>query len=163
MSHKTFHPWWRHQMKTFSTLLAICAGNSPMNSPHKGQWRGALMFSLIFARINGWVNNGEAGDLRRHRAHHDVTVMHCDSMWHFQFWFISQVSWYNGFRPGRSVQDHQTNRVITRTVLICSLYWLSCGSCQHNKSGIKSLRRHFILCCLSCVINTLRFIITVTS
>ena len=42
---------------------------------HKGQWRGALMFSLICTRINGWVNNGDAGDLRRHRAHYDVTVM----------------------------------------------------------------------------------------
>ena len=48
---------------------------SPVNSPHKGQWRGALMFSLICDRINGWVNNGEAGDLRRHRAHYDVIVM----------------------------------------------------------------------------------------
>ena len=48
---------------------------SPVNSPHKGQWRGALMFSLICAWINGRVNNGEAGDLRRHRAHYDVTVM----------------------------------------------------------------------------------------
>ena len=44
-------------------------------SPHKGQWRGALMFSLICVWINGWVNNREAGDLRRYRAHHDVTVM----------------------------------------------------------------------------------------
>ena len=34
------------------------------------------MFSLICTRINGWVNNGEAGDLRRHRAHYDVTIMH---------------------------------------------------------------------------------------
>ena len=46
-----------------------------MNSPHKGQWRGALMFSLICVCINGWVNNREAGDLRRHRAHYDVIVM----------------------------------------------------------------------------------------
>ena len=64
-------------METFSALLAICAGNSPVPgefSP-KGQWRGALMFSLICARINGWVNNDEAGDLRRHRAHYDVIVM----------------------------------------------------------------------------------------
>ena len=37
--------------------------------------RGALMFSLICTWINGWVNNGEAGDLRRHRGHHDVNVM----------------------------------------------------------------------------------------
>ena len=48
---------------------------SPVNSPHKGQWRGALMFSLICARINGWVNNGEAGDSRRYLAHYDVIVM----------------------------------------------------------------------------------------
>ena len=64
--------WWRHQMGTFSALLALCAGNSPVR---KGQWRGALMFSLSCARINGWVNNREAGDLRRHRAHYDVIVM----------------------------------------------------------------------------------------
>ena len=54
-----------------------CAGNSPVTGefPHKGQWRGALMFSFICALINGWVNNREAGDLRRHRYHYDVTVM----------------------------------------------------------------------------------------
>ena len=43
--------------------------------PHKVQWRGALILSLIYAWINDWVNNREAGDLRRHRAYHDVTVM----------------------------------------------------------------------------------------
>ena len=43
--------------------------------PHKGQWRGALMFSLIYARINTWVNNRDAGDLRRHCAHYDAIVM----------------------------------------------------------------------------------------
>ena len=44
-------PWWRHQMETFSALLALCAGihRSPVKSPHKGRWRGALMFSLICA------------------------------------------------------------------------------------------------------------------
>ena len=70
-------PWWRHQMETFSALLALCAGihRSPVNSPHKGQWLGNFMFSLICAWINGWVNNHRAGDLRRHRADYDVTVM----------------------------------------------------------------------------------------
>ena len=48
---------------------------SPVNSSHKGQWRGDLMFSLICAWINGWVNNREAGDLRRYRAHCDISVM----------------------------------------------------------------------------------------
>ena len=46
-----------------------------LNSPHKGQRGGALMSSLICAWIYGWVNNREADDLRRHRAHYDVTVM----------------------------------------------------------------------------------------
>ena len=71
------YSWWRHQMGTFSALLALCAGNSPVpvNSPHKGQWRGALMFAFICAWINDWVNNREAGDLRRHRGHYDVSVM----------------------------------------------------------------------------------------
>ena len=48
---------------------------SSVNSPHKGQWRGALIFSLIWAWINSWVNDGEAGDLRRHCVHYDVIVM----------------------------------------------------------------------------------------
>ena len=48
---------------------------SPVNSLHKDQWRGASMFSLICAWMNGWVNSVEAGDLRHHRTHYDVTVM----------------------------------------------------------------------------------------
>ena len=75
-SNRVHCPWWRHQMETFSALLAIWAGNSPgpVNSLHKGQWRGALMFSLICVWINGWVNNREAGDLRCHCAHYDIIV-----------------------------------------------------------------------------------------
>ena len=46
-----------------------------VNSPHKGQWRGALMFSLICAWINGWSRNRDAGNLRHHRVHYHVTVM----------------------------------------------------------------------------------------
>ena len=64
-------------METISALLVICAGNSPVTGefPHKGQWRGALMFSVISASINGWANNREAVDLRRHCAHYDVTML----------------------------------------------------------------------------------------
>ena len=47
----------------------------PGEFPDKGQWRGALMFSLISVWINDWVNNREAGDFRRYRAHYGVTVM----------------------------------------------------------------------------------------
>ena len=64
---------WKHFPRYWPFVRGI--HRSPVNSPHKGQWRGALMFSLICARINSWVNNGEAGDLRRQRGHYDVIVM----------------------------------------------------------------------------------------
>ena len=56
--YKEWHAvsWWRHQMETFSALLALCAG--PVNSPHKGQWLGALMLTLFCAWINDWVMLG---------------------------------------------------------------------------------------------------------
>ena len=64
---------WKHFPRYWPFVRGI--HRSPVNSPHKGQWRRALMFTLICARINGWVNNREAGDLRRYRAHYDVIVM----------------------------------------------------------------------------------------
>ena len=84
--------------KRFSRYWPFVRGihRSPVNSQHKGQWLGALMFSLICVWINGWVNNREAGDLRRHHAHYDVIVMPRE-MW---LWFQmrnSQASlgkWY---------------------------------------------------------------------
>ena len=63
---------WKHFPCYWTFVRGI--HRSPMNSPHKGQWRGALMFSLICAWINRWINR-EAGDLRRHRTHYDVTIM----------------------------------------------------------------------------------------
>ena len=64
---------WKHFPRNWPFVRGI--HRSPVNSPHKGQWRGALMFYLICVWINGWVNNREAGDLRRYRAHYVVIVM----------------------------------------------------------------------------------------
>ena len=64
---------WKHLPRYWPFVRGI--HRSPVNSPHKGQWRGALMFSLICVWINSWINNRKAGDLRRYRAHYDVTVM----------------------------------------------------------------------------------------
>ena len=64
---------WKHFPRQWPFVRGIHRWS--VNSRHKGQWRGALLFCLIGAWIHGWVNNGEAGDLRRHRAHYDVTVM----------------------------------------------------------------------------------------
>ena len=72
--------WWRHQMETFSTLLALCAWNSPVTGEfpsHRPVTRSFDMFSLICVWTNGGVNNLDAGDLRCHRAHYDFIVMCC--------------------------------------------------------------------------------------
>ena len=64
-----------HMMTSSNGNIFRVIHRSPVKSPHKDQWRGALMFSLICVWINRWVNNREGGDLRRYRAHYDVTVM----------------------------------------------------------------------------------------
>ena len=73
---KKLSTWWRHQMET-------------LNFSHKSQWRGAFMISLICAWTNGWVNNRDAGDLRRYRVHCDITVMHfCEYILRIAFQLI---------------------------------------------------------------------------
>ena len=64
---------WKHFLRYRPFVWGIHW--SPVNSPHKGQWRGALIFSLICVWTNGWVNYRGAGDLRRHSVHYDLIVM----------------------------------------------------------------------------------------
>ena len=64
---------WKHFPRYWPFVRGI--HRSPVNSLHKGQWRRALMCYLISVWINGWVNNRETGDLRRHRAHYGVIVV----------------------------------------------------------------------------------------
>ena len=70
-------PWWRHQMETFPALLAICAGNSPVTGEFPAQRPVTRSFDVFFDPClnNSWVNNCEAGDLRRRRTHYNVIVM----------------------------------------------------------------------------------------
>ena len=70
---------WKHFPRNWPFVRGI--HRSPVNSPHKGQWRGALMFSLICVWINDWVNNREAGDLRLSRPlwrHCNALLILCD-------------------------------------------------------------------------------------
>ena len=69
--------WWCHQMGTFSALLAICAGISPVTGEFPAQRPVTRSFDVFCAWINRWANHGEAGDLRRYRAHYDVMVKNC--------------------------------------------------------------------------------------
>ena len=69
--------WWRHQIEIFSALLALCTGNSPVTGEFPSQRPVTRSFDVFFDLClnNLLSNNGEAGDLRRHRAHYDVIVM----------------------------------------------------------------------------------------
>ena len=63
-------------MMTSSTrnIFRVIGPRLPVDSPHKVQSRGALMFSLICARTNGWANNRHVGHFRRHRTHYDLNI-----------------------------------------------------------------------------------------
>ena len=75
---------WKH----FPRYFVRGIHQSPVDSTHKGQWRWALMFSLICARTNGWATNRHAGALRCHRAHCDVTVMDAPNVIDIFYLFI---------------------------------------------------------------------------
>ena len=69
--------WWRHEMETFSALLVLCAGKSPVTGEFPAQRPVTRNFDVFFdlRLIYGWENNGEAGHLRRHSTHYGVIVM----------------------------------------------------------------------------------------
>ena len=70
-------------METFSALLAICAGNSSGTGEFLAQRPVTRSFNIFFicVWINGWVNNREAGDVRRYRAYYDVTLVNFLDVW----------------------------------------------------------------------------------
>ena len=88
--------WWL-MMKSSNAHFPLCwpfvrgIHRSPVNSPHKGQCRGAFIFSLICVWTNDWVNNREADNLKRYRTHYDVIVMIGDllAIWHQ----ATKISW----------------------------------------------------------------------
>ena len=64
-------------METFAALRALCAGNSPVTGDFPSQGPVTRNFAVFFdlRRIDGWVNDRDAGDSRSHCAHYDVIVM----------------------------------------------------------------------------------------
>ena len=70
--------WWKllwHLLDVRTTSCMMTSSNGNIFRVTGHLCGGALVFSLICVWINGWVNNREAGDLRRYGAHYDVTVM----------------------------------------------------------------------------------------
>ena len=116
---------WKHFPRNRPFVWGI--HRSPVNSPHKGQWHGALMFSLICDWINGWVNNREAGDLSRHRANYDVIVM---SWWDVDM--AGRTDRRKDKEPKRHIHAYiytqyisESHRICTRfcSALICCVIW----------------------------------------
>ena len=103
---------------------------SPVDSPHKGQWRGVLMFSLVCAWINGWANNQDAGDLRRNRAHYDV------------YYSMNTVLDFVVKRAQMNVCDGDLALFDTFTDLSC-LSWPTYVSVCMNISRTRQKGRHF--------------------
>ena len=98
---------WKHFPRNWPFVRGI--HRSPVNFPHKGQWRGALMFTLICARMYDWVNTREAGDLRRYRPHYDVIVMILKRVskwsrfrWHYHWFCIEYLGFFSVYRSDRN-------------------------------------------------------------
>ena len=124
-------PWWRLPMETFFALLAICAGNSPVTGEFPAQRPVTRSFDDWFdlRLINGWVNNGETSDFRRHRAHFDVIVMlsayhpqrFTDSIWHMKRFICWHIIWsiYQHFSCWTYSRKYQNG------LLRCSIHFLT--------------------------------------
>ena len=98
---------WKHFPRYWPFVRGI--HRSPVNSPHKGQWRGALMFTLIYVWINGCVSNRAAGDLRRYCAHYGVTVM-CYRV-HFACFLIPFRLWISNCYNESLLSQCNTSRI----------------------------------------------------
>ena len=79
--------WWRHQMETFSVLLALCVGNSPVTGEFSAQRPLTRSFNVFFdLRQNEQLSRG-AGDLRRLRAHYYVRVI----LWFYCIYMVMEM------------------------------------------------------------------------
>ena len=91
-------PWWRHQMETFSALLALCAGNSPVNGEFPAQRPVTRSFDVFFyLRLNkplgqqswGWWFETPSRPLWRHLLHqtqHDMMMSWHGNFFAHQYW-----------------------------------------------------------------------------
>ena len=140
---------WKHFPRYWPFLRGIY--RSSVNSPPKGQCRGALMFSLICVWINGWVNNREAGDFRRYRAHYDVIVINPNVL----NWLV------NLFEKGDSFQLSNNDTLSTRVNEL--LYNTFCVTIveRFSMSQLKMLI-HTVSKCMNCV-NVLKCCVQVFS
>ena len=111
---------WKHFPRYWPFVRGI--PQSPVNSPHKGQWRGALMFSLMCVWINDWVNNRDGGDLRCYRTDYDVIVMFTGNLVLPEYsGFSTLISMYQvaKLRPEPNVVPDNPDKIIGPSLSKC--------------------------------------------
>ena len=113
-------------METVSALLALVT----VDTSHKGQRRGALIYSLIYAWTNVWANNRNAGALRRHSAHYDVIVMCNRLAW---FW----MDWVECTQP---IVTNLPPQLYEQRVRV---WYMPKNRCEPCEPGWQSKRTHF--------------------
>ena len=101
------------------------------------QLRGDLMVSLICAWIHGWVNNGEAGDLKRHRAHYDViVVIHDGAVGKMDLDIMLLCPWLRSVKLRGAYYMHTAN--------VISPYWISHLDINSSPPGINGRHSQMI-------------------
>ena len=121
---------------------------SPVDSPHKGQWRGALTFSLICAWTNGSVNNRDAAQLRRHRAHYDVTLW---LSWVLPSKFLVRLIITPGMRNIISNTDSKNNIEFNKSCLVFRF-----AQWEHRDIVLLFITRHGKCLIHFCMIKAIR-------
>ena len=82
-SHQSYtSAWWRHQMETFSALLALCAGNAPVSGEFPAQRPVTRSFDVFFdLRLNKQLSKRSWGwwfeTLSRPLWRHCNESVHC--------------------------------------------------------------------------------------
>ena len=73
----------------------------------------AELWCLLWSpsRINNWVNNREAGYLRRHRAHYDVIVVIWVHIWIYKYTRVELLVhiWIYKYTPVELLDDHRNH------------------------------------------------------
>ena len=94
--------WWHHQMETFSTLLALCPGNSPVTGEFPSQRPVTQSFDVFLdLRLNKWLSKQSTH--RQFDMPSRSLWLHCNDpslfwpQWlHHHKWYFRTISW-NGY------------------------------------------------------------------
>ena len=152
-------------METFTALLTLCVGNSPVTGEFPTQrpvTRSCFLWSAPW--INGWLNNRDAGDLRRHHAHYDVIVMRGDFLGFYilpgcmtglrAITLLHQCHWRWRIEAERkwtaSCNDISKRIFVNETGLISiqisQIFFLEIQHCEHwSANGLAPKRRQAIM------------------